>query len=118
MQDCTVRPNPSRLPVKWCHWGLLCLLLLTFNSAAFAQSHADSHTEASNKQTSTVTLLTNPPSATVDFSPDDPDVDDAIQATVQIRIDGSALSPSVHAKQSPPLNEWLWHPVRGPPTYL
>jgi predicted metal-dependent enzyme (double-stranded beta helix superfamily) len=118
MQDCTARLHPSGLPVKWCHWGIVCLLLFAFNNTAFAQPCTDVDTNATQKQTSTVTLLTNSPSAMLDVSLDDTDVDDAIHTTVQIRVHGLAFAPSIAVEQTPPSIQWRWHPVRGPPSLL
>lgn len=118
MQECTARLHPSRLPVKWYHWGVLCLLLFAFNSTAFAQPGTGVDTYATQKQTSKVTLLTQSPSAMLDVSLDDTDVDDAIHTTVQIRVHGLAFASSIAVKQTPPSSQWRPHPARGPPSLL
>lgn len=112
--------NFSKLqwPANWCHYVLLCLLLLTFSASTYSASTNNTDKQLSAQKATDAAFIVTLSSSVSESQADEPELD----KTIAISSDSVQGLPTValpfFRKTHSFISKWNWHLVRGPPTHL
>ncbi|MDV6315850.1 hypothetical protein [Idiomarina sp. HP20-50] len=118
MQKHAVNTNQLKWSTTWGYKVLLCLLLITFNTATFASLNDSSDKYLTTQKAPDSAFIIDLSSSISEVQADEPELDKAANATSKTFQSLPPITYHFQTRVNPLLTKWNWHLVRGPPTHL